>query len=536
MTAIARNSKGAAFALRTCLGNCVVAMLLALLASSSSAAPTSLDNEFGTAGAVVLNLATGAPNFEDFIEDIAIDRTGRAYTVSRCQREDGFSFQLCVTRFSPYGEIDSQFTGFTNTRVSQSIVANVLTNSGVRSRIALQSSGRVIIGLTCDDGTSNQRSNICLERFAPNGSFDASFGIGGRVSITHGTALENEALLTLAVDASDRIVFGGVCPNGSTGFDFCLGRYLAHGTPDNSFGNGGIVVSSLNGTSSAYEEINALALTQSGKIYAAGTCVGSRPNEPTKVCVARFTANGTLDGSFGIDGVVRAVFPNRSFNAQIVVQSDGNIVVGSTCQGLNSAFAMCMTRLLSDGRLDTSFSATYAPNGTVITEFVDYEARLESLRLLPDGRLLAVGACTSFIAENRMCMARFQADGYADSSFSSNGKLVLGSPTTYAFASALRADGKVLVGGVCKNATNNQLDSCLLQLQGGPNTTQTCSLDLDGDGLVTTTDSIVWSRVMFGGDSRALNGVSFPTAATRRDWVSIGAFLVRQCGLNVLAN
>lgn len=68
-------------------------------------------------------------------------------------------------------------------------------------------------------------------------------------------------------------------------------------------------------------------------------------------------------------------------------------------------------------------------------------------------------------------------------------------------------------------------------------TSDYCSLDIDGDGLVTaTTDGLIHTRLALGVTGAAVvSGVNFPAAATRRTWPEIRNHLIKQCGMQLPA-
>ena len=127
--------------------------------------------------------------------------------------------------------------------------------------------------------------------------------------------------------------------------------------------------------------------------------------------------------------------------------------------------------------------------------------------------------------------------GSLDTTFAAgNGKignLAIGTGNDNANAVAVQPDGKIVLAGYCWNGSN--YDFCVARLNGGPFAARQCSLDFDGDGLVTaTTDMLIGTRVALGlRGSAVINGISFPANAKRNTWPLIRDYLVAQCGLSV---
>lgn len=104
---------------------------------------------------------------------------------------------------------------------------------------------------------------------------------------------------------------------------FYVMRYLPSGAPDNSFGMGGkatVTVSNL------HNDAKALALQTDGKIMVAGFYRNNSYNDPV---VVRFNPDGTVDNSFGQNGVAQFILSNQydEFH-DIAIQPDGKIVLG----------------------------------------------------------------------------------------------------------------------------------------------------------------------------------------------------------------
>src|SRR5207302_1044805 len=129
---------------------------------------------------------------------------------------------------------------------------------------------------------------------------------------------------------------------------------------------------------------SALVLQVDGKLVAAGrTFTGSR----TVFALARYRANGSLDGSFGTGGKVITPLGNVDDEAfALVLQPDGKLVAaGYTSSASSIAFALM--RYSTDGSLDTSFGT----GGKVTTPIGSVDDEAFALVLQPDGKLVAAG-------------------------------------------------------------------------------------------------------------------------------------------------
>src|SRR5262249_54082272 len=118
----------------------------------------------------------------------------------------------------------------------------------------------------------------------------------------------------------------------------------ASGDLDPSFGVGGLIDTQFAGT---YPEAAfAVLLQPDGKLV----LVGQEASGYAGIGIARYLADGTLDGSFGNGGLVATGYPDPLFQigTAAALQADGKIVV--------LAYAFGLLRFDPDGSLDDSFA------------------------------------------------------------------------------------------------------------------------------------------------------------------------------------
>ncbi|HEX5123732.1 MAG TPA: delta-60 repeat domain-containing protein, partial [Rhodanobacteraceae bacterium] len=138
---------------------------------------------------------------------------------------------------------------------------------------------------------------------------------------------------------------------------------IAHaGDLDPSFGNGGLVIVPNLRADAPFDEATAVAIQPDGKIVVAGRWGGTGPG-PT-FAIVRFNADGSLDGTFGVDGIVTlsSGFAGGDEAHGVAIAGDGKITVGGYFGSLGGVY-----RLESDGSLDGGFgsagSVVVAANG-----------------------------------------------------------------------------------------------------------------------------------------------------------------------------
>jgi uncharacterized delta-60 repeat protein len=281
--------------------------------------------------------------------------------------------------------------------------------------------------------------------FAQAGILDASFGNNGIV-ITNAPAY-NEAFAA-ALQPDGKIVAAGYSGNyGSE--DFAVSRYNTNGSLDNSFGTGGRVVTAL---STGTDQAEAVVIQPDGKIVMTGYVI---LNGITEIAVVRYLNNGTLDSTFGTQGVVLTVVgAGYDYGYSLKLQPDGKIIVaGYTANGLGGDIALL--RYNADGSLDMSFGT----GGIVTADYAgDYDAAFQVL-LQTDGKIITAGTSSDGTKYN-FGVFRFNANGSLDNSFGTGGKVItsIGTKEDQAGAAVLQADGKIVAAGGVWNATLTDFD------------------------------------------------------------------------------
>lgn len=241
----------------------------------------------------------------------------------------------------------------------------------------------------------------------------------------------------VAIQPDGKIVVGGYIINAENEpRQAFLVRYLPNGSLDESFADKGIRIMDYISDPRNFATLNAIALQQDGKILAAVTA--------DKSYVYRFSADGSLDRSFGDDG--EAYFQNGLGNItgfgtkELVIQEDGKIIAGGNGY-TNSAVHtyMSIARLNRDGSIDNSFGQ----NGLQYVQFGVYDSQGKAVLLQQDGKII----CSGNTYNSDVAVARFNEDGQLDSTFSINGQTLTDAEGATGVRSAvLQKDGKIVIG------------------------------------------------------------------------------------------
>jgi uncharacterized delta-60 repeat protein len=180
----------------------------------------------------------------------------------------------------------------------------------------------------------------------------------------------NNSVLAVGVQQDGRLVLGGEFLAVNTFRRSHIARMTAEGQIDKTYDVG-------TGTDQA---VTAIAIQEDGKAIIGGPFTSY--NGVLRAGLARLNLDGSLDSSFN-----PGLGANRPVNA-IAIQADGKILVGGEFTTFNGNPANYLTRLNSNGSLDTTFDIGSGPNDGVYS--IAYAARPKIIEL--DSRLVDTAA------------------------------------------------------------------------------------------------------------------------------------------------
>lgn len=298
----------------------------------------------------------------------------------------------------------------------------------------LDSQGRLLMASASSQG-------LAVNRVTAAGAIDTGFGTSGTALASVDPSYATSDVI--AVDSQDRAVLASYTFNGTSGeFEGYAQRYDANGDPDATFGLGGLE------TVPELPFVEGVDTDASDRVLLAGYGVEG-------LDVARLTTTGSLDTSFGGDGVVSAVFAGNERAHAVIAAPGGKVLVGGTGGG-GIVGPLALARFNADGTPDTMFSG----DGKVTLATPGWFGAVQALTIDRAGRIVAAGwlstcetkdACPTFTIV--WAVARLTKAGKPDKTFGGGDGLVTLRPSRetesrqYAYGVAVDAHGSIYVGG-----------------------------------------------------------------------------------------
>lgn len=377
----------------------------------------SLDASFGSAGRVL---------FPHDVRAVTVQADGKVVVAGGTDLES--SVDLLISRFNSDGQLDNGWG-------SDGIVnIDLGTDDEIAYSLLIDAAGRVIVG-------GKSAANLALVRLQTDGTLDQSFDGERKLAIKFS---DNHRVQSLALQPNGRLIAVGGYGLDNDGRDHSMFamRVNTNGSVDASFADDGIAYVNTVASLSSEEEAYGVLIQPDNKIVfsgAASATVGERTS------TVRLNGDGTLDTSFGENGIAVRNHGSRVLGGGPMLLADGSFVITSEREVL---------RYSSTGILDSRFGS-----GGVL----DIGGTIYSARLQADGKFLIGG---TFLGE--FGLKRFMPDGQLDVSFSLDGMALIpiGPSTDVATDSVLQRDGKLVVVGssqrglaVARYASSGQLDT-----------------------------------------------------------------------------
>jgi len=379
------------------------------------------------------------------------------------------------------------------------------------AKLLVLSDGKIMLGSTGFQGSTT----ICgLNRLNSNGSSDATFEIP-----TFSNSFDNQcSIQDIGVTADGKILVAGkfTLVNSISKSDlvrlFPAGNVDLGFSPDSLFAPTDVYASKIRILPDGKILVNAISYNSFNQTYnllrvyrlnsdGSNDLTFNTPPQPQFVAfldvdsqnrAVFFTLNpgSNLYGRYNADGSLDASFNPNLVKSGIVtslaVQPDSNILISGDFNRVNGIIKNNFARVNPDGTIDPTFDS-----GT------GFDIAPSRITVQPDGKILAVGAFTTYNGTPKTRIARLNFDGSLDTAFNP----LFDSTVNWVVA---LPDGKILVGGLFTTVNGtNQSKIARLNSDGSLDTAFNPVIN---SGEVYTIILQSNGQIMIGGSFSGVNG------------------------------
>lgn len=345
------------------------------------------DMGFGSNGIKVFPF--GGSN--DYLTDIALQPDGKIVVV-------GYTFgdetEMLAMRLNTDGTFDNSFSGNGMAVIDYGDSINSWAKS-----LAILDDGRILIsGFIQDYPLSYVKAAMCM--LTPTGGFDYTFGQAGK--LTHELP-DTWCYPDEMIVHNEKIILGGIYLNTDFERFATVSRYNLDGSLDMSYGDSGYSAYQLQGDAGISGDANiGMSLTPDGKIViACNVYPGWLQSDFT---LLKFNADGGIDNSFGIGGIVIQSMGEDSYARDVIVQADGKIIA-------------CGSYRNPDYDQEDFMIARYYASGDLDPSFGDYGNGIVLSNLSPEDWFSNAGNCAIFCNLDRLLVSGFARTDHGDPDF-----------------------------------------------------------------------------------------------------------------------
>lgn len=390
-----------------------------------------LDTTFGGQGIVITDI-----DGNDELRAIALQPDQKILAAGATGGFPGIGFieDMAVARYMPDGSLDLDFGDAGIVRVDFPL------DYSRSFAVAIQQDGRIVLGGLngyTNEITTDENHHFALVRLNPNGSRDSSFGNAGLVVPILGG--NNENVNKILIQEDGKLIAAGIS---STLYmaSFAMIRYESNGEVDHSFGNDGIVLTSIQD----WNEAKTGVIQPDGKIILGGY---ARTDTTADFAMVRYKEDGTIDSLFGNDGIVQTDLAGGIDLAwTMLLEPDGKLVLGGYANfSLNPNVSdIGVVRYNSDGSLDKSFG-----NAGIDILSLGSQTLIHAMTRQPDGKYLLAGSSDANLPAQQWLLARIEHNGVLDTIFGTQGIIITNveGELDFTLSVLIQNDSKIVVGG-----------------------------------------------------------------------------------------
>ena len=309
--------------------------------------------------------------------------------------------------------------------------------------VTVDKKGRVVA--IADTGAPSD-TDYLVARYTAKGKPDSSFSGDGLVDIDGLGLGESDQAFGITVDPQGRIIGVGQSNDGS-GFRLAAFRLLPTGALDTAFSGDGFYSVDISGDNNGDRGADVIVDSE-GRIVIAGHTTLSGGN--ADFAVVRLLDNGSPDASFDSNGIQSTSIPGQAVSndraTSIAIDRQGRIVLAGSRADGPAADDFALVRYLPDnGAEDPAFGT----NGAVSLDFDGFGDAAGGVATVKGNKIVAAGS-SSDGSGIRFGLARFKVDGSPDGTFGTGGKIALtrpGADGSDGSTLQLDSEGRLVLGG-----------------------------------------------------------------------------------------
>jgi uncharacterized delta-60 repeat protein len=316
---------------------------------------------------------------------------------------------------------------------------NQIRVSGVWPRLHRLSGGRFAITST---GSSQEDSfGVTIDVFNANGKPDLTFGANGR-TVINPRGEKSAARGLWELQDGSLLVVGD--PNYGYGQDdWAVFKIKKSGTPDSSFGSGGIINLDVPG----FGLIDSVAVDTFDRILITGKILNN-----SVLGVARLQSNGSIDPTFGTAGWRQVDLGNSL---------DNSVAYSKVLPGADGTFFVKTGREYQAAQPRQTILMKFDADGNVINDLrlgLGQEVRSDDAVIDSQGRILVVGTVNTDVF-----LVRYDSSGNLDASFGAKGLVNRKSVTFQSAGTGICLDGnnRIYVAYLSKDSQSVHIERFL---------------------------------------------------------------------------
>ena len=173
------------------------------------------------------------------------------------------------------------------------------------------------------------------------------------------------------------------------------------------------------------------------------------------------------------------------------IQTDGKIIIGGNFTNYNSTLRKGITRINSDGTIDTTFNIGTGASNDV-----------RAIAIQSDGKIIIGGSLSTYNGVTVNNIARLNTDGSLDTTFNTG----IGA-NNFVYATGVQADGKILIGGWF-NSYNGTTSNRIARLNSDGSIDTTFNSGSGTDSDIRSITILTDGKIIIAGSFISYNGFS----------------------------